>query len=614
MDEPARKRRKTASPEGDGPVSPLKQPPRKPSIPSRSFLTADNQRTSPLKAPPRRFSISPTKGAPGRSSSPLKEPPRRPPRRPSFASPTKASLARGYPDLLQRPSSSDAAALNTRADILARGKQARAFILGEQDDMLQSAPVAAEEEANGTVVGAQSPHARQPRPQTTPHAQKTRPRRERLAGAALEEEAELPATPSQRGAQEGYTPRPGLFSSPSKLPPRLNELSRRSRTPRKAPAVHQDGIDVPVDGHVRNAENEAQQTRQDKAQPPDPELEEKKREKARLEKELGLLEKQVSRCTEEIATSQAQPASYVGSPEEREALVKLINELAKSGEEEEEEGQPPALSSMLCSFLPFATQLITPPKPQPDNPIASHRPLELDDPLPYLQMFTSFTFNTTLSVPRGQNPPSSSRVHQKHVIDITGPQRLLTVSISITIDTLSNAIVDLKLLQLPHWADRELGAFMRARAKEKDLGNACWAVGSYWEVVRKRAEYWHRCEVAFRHLIPGRISEDTENIDVRSGGKPGRILLRKDLSRHLGRDTLLLEDRHVSLKITWKTHFDWTGEAESEVGVVPAVPRVWRESDSNDSFKKIPETFTSILQSKGVFAATKTMVALLFSE
>jgi hypothetical protein len=38
------------------------------------------------------------------------------------------------------------------------------------------------------------------------------------------------------------------------------------------------------------------------------------------------------------------------------------------------------------------------------------------------------------------------------------------------------------------------------------------------------------------------------------------------------------------------------------------------EADINDSFKKIPETFTSLLQSKGVFAATRTMVALLFAD
>ncbi|KAF9740012.1 hypothetical protein PMIN06_003437 [Paraphaeosphaeria minitans] len=599
MDEPARKRRKTASPGGDQPTSPLKQPPRRPSLSSRSLFNAEDRQASPLKAPPRRFSIAPTKGAPSRSSSPLKEPPRRPSRRPSFASPTKASLARGYPDLLQRPSSSDAAALNGRADILARGKQARAFILGEQDDLEHNVPVAANEDANGIGAVTQSPRARKPRSQTTPRALKTRPRKDRLAGATSEEESELPATPSQRGVEEGYTRRPGLFSSPSKLPPRLNDISSRSRTPKKALAVHQDGTSLPVDVEKR--------------QPPGPEVEEKKREKARLEKELRLLEQQVSKCTEEVGKSQAQPASYVGSPEEREALVKLINELVQSGEEENE-GQPPALSSMLCSFLPFATQRIASSNPQPDNPVASHRPLELEDPLPYLQMFTSLKFNTRLSVPRGQNPPTSSRFHQKHMIDITGPQSLLIASISATIDTLSNAIVDLKLLQLPHWAERELGAFVRVKAKENDLGNVCWAVGSYWEVAKKRAEYWHRCEVIFGHLIPGRTSEDTEDIDVRSGGKPSRILSRRNLSRNLGRDTLVLEDRHVSLKISWRICFDWTGEAQAEVGVVPAVPRVWREADSNDSFTKIPETFTSILQSKGAFAATKTMAALLFSE
>ena len=38
------------------------------------------------------------------------------------------------------------------------------------------------------------------------------------------------------------------------------------------------------------------------------------------------------------------------------------------------------------------------------------------------------------------------------------------------------------------------------------------------------------------------------------------------------------------------------------------------EADTRNSFDKIPETFDMILRSNGAFAATKTMVALLFSE
>ncbi|KAF1968811.1 hypothetical protein BU23DRAFT_601951 [Bimuria novae-zelandiae CBS 107.79] len=611
MDEPARKRRKTASPEEqDGASSPLKQPPRRMSFSSRSYVTAENRQTSPLKEPPRRFPVSPTKGATDRHSSPLKEPPRKPPRRPSFASPTKASLARGYPDLLQRPSFSGLPEPNGRTDIFARGKQARAFILGDKDGASQAAPSAMQEPGEETAAGASSPHPPRPQPNTTPRAERTRPRKNpKSAGIGLDEETDLPATPSQRETDEQYTPRPGLFSSPSKRPPRLKGSVKQSPLQKKAPAVQRDTSEVPLDEPILDADRQVQQ---ENRHPPDAATEEKKQEKARLTKELKALEKQVSRCVEEIAKVQAQPATYVASPEERQSLIALITELCKSDEESEED-KPQPISALLSSFLPFSTRRLPPPKPEgTHNPIASHKSLDLDDPLPYLQMFTSFKFSTRSALPRGQNPLTSRRVHQKHVIDITGPQTLLTASIAITIDTLTSTILDLKLVNLSHWADRELGAFIRA--KGQDLGNACWAIGSYWELAKKRAEYWQRCEVAFAHLIPGRSHQHTENINVQSRAGSGKGFSRKDLNRHLGRDVLVLEDRHVVLRITWTIGFDWTGEAESEVRVVPAVPRVWREADDADGFKKIPETFDSLLHSKGVFAATKTMVALLFEE
>ena len=52
----------------------------------------------------------------------------------------------------------------------------------------------------------------------------------------------------------------------------------------------------------------------------------------------------------------------------------------------------------------------------------------------------------------------------------------------------------------------------RAKAANRDLSSICWAIGSYWEIAKKRAEYWQKCETAFSHLIPGRTHEDTENI------------------------------------------------------------------------------------------------------
>lgn len=227
-------------------------------------------------------------------------------------------------------------------------------------------------------------------------------------------------------------------------------------------------------------------------------------------------------------------------------------------------------------------------------------------------MFTSFDFSTQLSLPRGKVLPASKRVHQKHTINVTGPQKLLTAQLVVNIDCLSNEIIDMHILRLPSWAERELGTFMRTKAEEKNLGNACWAIDSFWDIATKRAAYWHRCEKAFARLLPGRTAADVENAPANS--TKSSTLSRKDLSRHLGRDVLVLQDKHVLLKINWRIVFDWTGEAESSVDVECAVPSVWKEADASDTFHKIPKTFDSLLQNKGAFEATRIMVALLFAE
>jgi hypothetical protein len=227
-------------------------------------------------------------------------------------------------------------------------------------------------------------------------------------------------------------------------------------------------------------------------------------------------------------------------------------------------------------------------------------------------MFTSFTFSTQLSLPRGKISLSSTRVRQRHTIDISGPQKLLTAQLAVNIDCITNNIVDMHVLHLPSWAERELGTFMRNAGKEKDLGNACWALDSFWDIAVKRANYWHKCETSFPRLLPGRTPSDVENASTTN--TKSTKLSRKDLARYLGRDVLILQDAHVLLKISWRIVFDWTGEAESCVDVECAVPSVWQEADASESFHKIPETFASLLRAHGAFKATRTMVALLFPQ
>lgn len=233
-----------------------------------------------------------------RQSSPL----RKPPRRPSFASPTKASLARSYPNLL-RPTSAggEASRPTSRGDILARGKQARAFVLGQTDTQQEANPEAIEEKGGDTTAAAQEPLSKLQN--VTPRARKLVEHRSTATHThpVDEDDADLPTTPSQRGLEEQDEPRRGiLFSSPSKRqPPRIKDPVKQSPLKPRAPPVHNGPIAQSVE--VGQGEKDVQAQ---KMSPPDPEVARRKQEKAQLQRELEDLESQMSRCTEEIAKEQ----------------------------------------------------------------------------------------------------------------------------------------------------------------------------------------------------------------------------------------------------------------------------------------------------------------------
>ncbi|KAF2473378.1 uncharacterized protein BDR25DRAFT_257794 [Lindgomyces ingoldianus] len=560
MDEPLSKRRKTSPLEDiDRSSSPLKQPPRRGITP----LDADRS-TSPLKKPPRRGSFQ------------------------SFASPTKASLARHNPGLLLRPTS--AGSTTSREEIRARGKQRPASLLGEAEgpSQVEEAPRSDDQE------------------QTT------------AASLPLEnvdeEEEDLPATSSAMALSWQGTPRRGILAnSPSKPPPRRKAPVKPSLFKSRALQELQNVRSGPPPAEPVN--DEAAQGGKTK-EPFNLELEKKKQEKALLERELKELEEDVARCVEEVRKGQNQNTPDVLLSSELDDLISFINKICGLATTDE---QPLPVSVLLCSFLPFTTLPIPPPlkNGEQEKPIPSHEPLELDDPLPYLQLFTSFKFTNRTTLPNLSGfSPSSSTMHQQHTIDITGPQKLLCSTISIKIDAQTHQILSLQIPRLSPWAERELGQFMRRKAQSMDLGTVAWAMQSYWEIAKKRAEYWHKCERDFSRLIVGRMSDDTENIGHKAIEKSDRNvrMTRQEMRRHLGRDVLTLQDKHILLKIRWSIGFDWSGEAESVVYVEPALPRVWTEGDSQNSLSQIPKTFDALLRTRGAFGATQILIAMLFFD
>jgi hypothetical protein len=129
-----------------------------------------------------------------------------------------------------------------------------------------------------------------------------------------EDEAELPATSSQKGLEEQEGARRGvLFSSSGKRPPRATDMV-------KEPPLRSNGPSVQQDQPARPIEYAPDKTKVRK-QPLDPVVEKKKQEKARLRRELEELEAQVSRCTDEIAAEQQRGAEDSLPPTQRTELM-----------------------------------------------------------------------------------------------------------------------------------------------------------------------------------------------------------------------------------------------------------------------------------------------------
>ncbi|KAF2712191.1 hypothetical protein K504DRAFT_452418 [Pleomassaria siparia CBS 279.74] len=554
MDEPARKRRRTTPPE-------------------------ERERySSPLKEPPRRPYFQ--------ESSPLKKSAKRPP---SFASPTKASLARVNPTLLSTLATTRR---NGRGEGLNKVKQAvQTEYNGTKDRMnVDGGPVVQSHELVQASAGAEQQNVFQLR--------NTMPRSQRMTTSSptdLEEEDETALQSVRTSMHQDSLPGDAMFSSPSKRPslgkvttndPLLNPIVQQRHKGKRA---------RPLDEPVAN-ENPRDGPRE-RRQPPDPELEKRMREKKQLSIELERLEVEVKECAEVIG--QLEDLSHIeGKYSQRDTLIAFINQISNS-DASAEVTQKPVLSNLLCSFLPFTVHNIPSPhvKSTQQKPVYSHCPLELEDPLPCLKLFTSLDFTSQV------RPSGKSGRHRKHTINITDATKLLNVIVTPVINSTTQEVIHLSI-ELPPWAERDLGDFMSRRAQEKDLSTVCWALGSYWELSKRRAELWHRCETTFAHLMPGRTNGD--------GHKTTQHLTRKDLRRHLGRNVLIFEDKHVVLNINWRVTFDWTGEAESEISVHSALPKVWSEADNENSLQKIPEMFNTLVQKRGAFGAIQIVVMLLF--
>ncbi|KAK8160495.1 hypothetical protein BKA80DRAFT_275191 [Phyllosticta citrichinensis] len=267
----------------------------------------------------------------------------------------------------------------------------------------------------------------------------------------------------------------------------------------------------------------------------------------------------------------------------------------------------------------------------------THEPVELDDPYPYLSLFTNFKFTSSVTM--------SKLDQQVHSISMLSPSSLLEVDFDVAVDIASKHVQRLEIHNVSNWASRELGSYISKASVENDLGAVCSATSSYWDLAIRRATCWARCRREFPHLMShqGRGEQNTSGSSTRKNSDnqetPASIAAqdeeeeevsgimmdsvvqelgerpysKTDLIPFLGRHQLLLRSNQVLLRITWRIQFDWSGEAQSMIRADAVVPEAWIEADGRDSLRRIPETFDKLLRSKGAFGAIRVLEGVLFA-
>ncbi|KAI1775972.1 hypothetical protein F4818DRAFT_394611 [Hypoxylon cercidicola] len=674
---------------------------------------------------PKRRKTSPTSSVPVGGSAPLTSdgPSRRSTRRhlPSFASPTRASLARLNPDILERRNASRPESLTDAP----AASEAGSPIPDESDAVLQGDPVT-EQAEYGTEMTSRdarlaqysstdqlrSPtrHARgamASKPRRTPNRPSPRPlpppsadeeelinpfrgrvlRRSPPPGAPVQEEPELPPTPTQKGISDPasvHTSPVGIHNTPTKRPRRSRALAERIKSsPLKQPPLRPPDQ---VREFVRE-DSPSQTARQRLRAQPQSRKRKRKVYPARNVEEIDpLAERKVVRdallaevaslkADVELATRENNYAyqlqqerklnSTQRGPENEDSLLDLLRRHALPPEKEI---APDPMQDWIeaamnpISFLPFGKtngslpSLIAPQQESADGraeqPPPSHHPvpMTMSEELPYLQVFTLLTFTSTVSILPRKDPVGAGSLMQKHIISASSAvPGLFAARIEMIINTKSLSITELSVPCLEPSAVGELGPFVAmimrdsgTSALRRNISVMTWAMSEWLRVAMRRARFWCTIErdllskeglakcarerrKCIRRKRVGRpvSTEDSDDGSSGLGVQTDKAPFTKaDTLPHLGRTFLDLElssmddpEESPSVRIQWRIQFDWTGEAQSKLGLLIGVPAKWHGHDVRGSLTSIPDIFDKLIQEdRDPMEALRTVIALLLGE
>ncbi|PQE27233.1 hypothetical protein CJF32_00000215 [Rutstroemia sp. NJR-2017a WRK4] len=464
-------------------------------------------------------------------------------------------------------------------------------------------------------------------PVQKPSARLSAPPSRRRSRPELEEpeEPELPLTPTQRGIADPIvtTPPVGIHSTPSKTARRNKALGQKLKS---SPLKQRVEFSSEKESEVEPPAKRRKSARF--SIPHDPHAE-KKKIRDDLLKELQQLQADVSLANKENERIRLQQEAQKSKPSRPPNPEEILALLRRAVPTEKPESKPPPISALKATslFLPFSSRrkALQTPLPPLEKPLPSHLPVQLDDPLPYLQAFSPLTYKSTITLLPQSSPESTEDTSppptlQHHQISASHPSGLFAARLSMIVDTASLSISSLAIDRLDPNAEFELGPFVHGCATaRKDIGTVCWAMARWTEVAVKRARFW--CDVEGelgtrerRKEVLGRFRgrKRKRKIDEEEEAKGYK---RRDLLTHMGRTGMDIRgEGNIGVRVEWKIGLDWLGDVESCVDVDLDVPGGWYEMDERNSLRKIKDMFAQLVKDKGPLVAVKTVVGLVMGE
>ncbi|CAG8908968.1 unnamed protein product [Penicillium egyptiacum] len=572
-----------------------------------------------MDSPAKRRKISETTGISVASELPQNELHRS--RRPSFQSPTRASLARSHPDLLERAisrsparrlASKDSGQQDPRTFGLRDRKALRPSLNASASPLTRprgsEAPESSPNRRSSGVQAFSKPPRRisrrilpgdlvfgSPMPQPK-HPESNTPERqlELELGSATREadldidpdssfmdedvlEPDLPPTPTQLGLEKAPDrPRGMLSSSPSRRQER--RAKRRTANALRESPLKAVNFQSPPPGDLETTLDLIGVSAA---------LREKRNSREKSAADLRRLRNEVAELESWAKKIESNPDLKGDTRGLDQFLSSLTSEEANRTSLPVPQTAPRSISSLLATLLPFSANI---PRPQyelsslPTNPFALQKPSQS---LPYLTAFAPLTLKTrtTRSSRREEllerhtlifSPPSPFPASSYNVTVVyeTNPETQSLTSLSVPTGS------DSKKRKAPEALRRWIDTRLENPLLKLDVATLCWGINRYWESAITRARLWAHID----HKYGPRALQGRK--DTASESEHGVITISelRRLVPHLDRSAMVIKPKSSdsSPRVLLSNNLvldEWTGEPQLRPEISVSIPGVDKKID-----------------------------------